>query len=111
MPYLMERGRLPEPLSVLRAKQRFITSGDRVRSWTADRCVYDENAWTPRPELFDSFTRHSTLTAGKPMSASELYARLEQIQGITPATRHGTRGFKGIRIAGPMDRHHCDEEH
>jgi putative DNA primase/helicase len=100
MPTLMDRGRLPEPTSILEAKDRFITSGDRVRSWIRERCAPDPIAWTARTELFESFCKYAAATAGKPMNAAELYSRLEQIHGITPATRHGCRGFKGIRMAG-----------
>lgn len=103
LPALMNRGRLPEPQSVRDAKATFVSASDAVRSWLKDQCTIRPDAWTPRTDLYAAYTRHVGADGGKRLAAHHFYNRIEQVNGIDAATRRGTRGFKGIRLARPSD--------
>lgn len=100
LPALMDRGRLPEPASVAEAKRAFIVAGDRVRAWVDEDTTRDPEAWTPRTVLFNAFRAYAEGSAGRPLSASEFYQRLDQIAGVRTAKRGGERGYVGIRHPG-----------
>jgi len=98
LPALIARGRLTEPKSVAEAKRAFIVAGDRVRAWLDEDTVLDPAAWTPRTTLFNAFRTYSEGGAGRPLSASEFYQRLDQIVGVRSAVRRGERGYTGVRL-------------
>lgn len=98
LPALMDRGRLSEPTSVAEAKRAFIVAGDRVRAWLDEGTVLDPAAWTPRTALFNAFRTHCDGSAGRPLSSTEFYQRLDQIAGLRAAKIKGERGYAGVVI-------------
>jgi P4 family phage/plasmid primase-like protien len=100
LPVLMARGRLPEPESVREAKRAFVAASDAVRSWLDEYCTVDPHAWTARTALYSAYRAHADEAGAKRLSAREFYSRIEQINGVWPATRRGERGFTGIALNG-----------
>jgi putative DNA primase/helicase len=98
LPAVITRGRLPQPTTVADAKEAFIAASDAVRAWIRESCELDFDAWTPRTDLYREYRLHTCADGSKTMGAREFYNRIGQIRGITPATRNGNRGFKGVRL-------------
>ena len=101
LPVLMARGRLPEPASVLAAKQQFVDASDTVRAWLASTYrIGSVGDWTSRRDIRNAYGRHCVAMGDKPITSQALYNRIEQIAGVTARTRQGDRGFTGI---GPLE--------
>lgn len=101
LPALMARGRLPEPESVKEAKAEFVRSGDQVRAWLEERCVFDPEAWTPRADLYGAY-REDAEDLRSLLSPREFYERLGQISDVADKKRQGARGFRGVSIRGAV---------
>ena len=98
LPRLMERGRFLEPKSVTEAKAAFITASDSVRCWIEENCERHPDAWVKRTELYVAFWSQSISEGPKSLSKRQFYSRVEQIAGISKATRDGYEGYKGIGL-------------
>lgn len=97
LPALMARGRLPEPASVLAAKQQFVDASDPVRSWLfANYRVGNPGDWTSRQELRAAYSRRCLEAGDTALNSQSFYNRIEQIAGVSHRTRRGVRGFGGI---------------
>lgn len=67
-------------------------------AWVADgRAILDPDAWTPRNDLWGA-ARVWAEVQNRKMTGPGFYDHLRRLQGVTEATRKGTRGFRGIRL-------------
>jgi putative DNA primase/helicase len=95
---LLDRGDFALTASGELAREEFMRRVDQVRTWLAECCeIHLEHPWVARTELYELYKNWAARDGHKAVRASEFYDRVEAA-GAEPATIHGTRGFKRIRV-------------
>ena len=103
---LMQRGHFDLPAQVVTAADDYRERLDTVRSFFTDECVLDEKAWSPRSSLYSQYQIWAASSGHRfPLAAATFYDRLRQDYSgrIVDRTRHGVRGFAGVRFREPRD--------
>jgi putative DNA primase/helicase len=93
-----ERG-LDVPEIVKNATGDYLEQEDAFHTWMQEECVLDANAWASRTELFQSWSWWARRANEKCGSRPQFIQKLED-EGLEKKTRHGKRGFLGIRPGG-----------
>ena len=101
---VMRRGAFTLPPSVISATERFKMEADPLRGFLEDRIVSDPHAFTPRTEIYVTYTVWASLNGFHPMSAQVFYEKF-MVAAVdtftTPIalrTVHGARGYRGVAI-------------
>lgn len=97
LPGLMKRGDFALTESAKKARDEFVQRVDQVRMWIDDCTIPDSDYWTYRTDLYRAYQSWANRDGYKPLRAGEFYDRVEAA-GAAPATIHGRRGFKGVRV-------------
>lgn len=102
---LMARGEFDHGESAKDAHREFAIRNNRVLAWIEETGYRDDSARYPRKELYDAyrFWDAAENPAGRHMSATTFYERLEQVPGMRASKYGGVRVFWGLRLN--RDRH------
>jgi putative DNA primase/helicase len=91
------RGGLDAPKSVTTATEHYFEQEDTLTAWMQDECKIDPTLWASRTELFESWSWWAHKAKEQCGTRSDFLQRLED-RGFEHATRHGSRGFKGLKV-------------
>jgi putative DNA primase/helicase len=92
-----QRHGLDVPTSVTSSTDHYLDEQDMVAAWIEETCVRDPNSWSPRSELFESWSWWAQRAKENCGTRPDFFQNLES-RGFTIATRNGIRGFKGLRV-------------
>lgn len=95
---LLRRGRFEVPASVRDAGEDYREHVDSAAAFLREACVLEPEAWVARTELYRTYRRWCGEAGRHPLADRNFYERLARL-GLTPAKRHGVRGFWGLRFA------------
>lgn len=94
---LMARGRFEIPPSVAKATEEFRMIADPVHAFV-DECIEQGKGFTPRQDVYDSYQRWCILNNHYKLSARQFYERFIAVAAPRAVTRHGTRGYRDIKV-------------
>jgi putative DNA primase/helicase len=91
------RGGLDVPTSVVSSTEHYLEEQDMIAAWIEEVCERDPNSWVSRSDLFESWSWWADKAKEDCGTRPDFFQKLED-RGFTMTTRHGQRGFKGLRI-------------
>lgn len=99
---LMARGQFEQPDSVVEATQRFRLDTDPTAEWIEERTVQIDGGWSTVKDLYHDYEIWSFENGRRAVAASNLYSRIDGLDGVRRAKRHGgIRGFEGLLLEKP----------
>lgn len=88
---------LRPPAAVRAATEEYLTGEDATATWLDERCEPAIGAWTPRTELFASWSTWAN-NAREPIGTANQFYETLASKGFEGGGRNGVRGFRGIRL-------------
>ena len=92
-----KRGGLDVPASVLSSTDHYLEEQDMIAAWLEEACEREPHSWESRSDLFQSLTWWALKAKEDAGTRPDFFKKLED-RGFVMTTRHGQRGFRGLRI-------------
>lgn len=93
----IRRGGLDAPESVKKATEEYFHQEDMFALWLEEECERQPGAFTPRKELFQSWSWWTNRAKEPCGNRPEFFKKLED-GGFEIKTMHGVRGVKGLHL-------------